>query len=92
MSTAPLLHVERLTTVFGSGDQQVRAVDNTNFTIGRGETFALVGESGCGKSMTALSLMRLVLEPAGRIVEGHVRLETVDILTLPEMVIRSIRI
>ena len=91
MSTAPLLHVERLTTVFGSGDQQVRAVDNSNFTIGRGETFALVGESGCGKSMTALSLMRLVPEPAGRIVEGHVRLENVDILTLPEMDMRSIR-
>jgi peptide/nickel transport system ATP-binding protein len=91
MSTAPLLHVERLTTVFGSGDQQVRAVDNTNFTIGRGETFALVGESGCGKSMTALSLMRLVPEPAGRIVEGHVRLENLDLLTLPEMDMRSIR-
>ncbi len=91
MSTAPLLHVEHLKTVFGSGDRQVRAVDDINFTIGRGETFALLGESGCGKSVTALSLMRLVPEPAGRIVEGQVSLDGVDILTLPEMAMRSIR-
>ena len=68
----------------------VRAVDGLSVTVGRGETFALLGESGCGKSITALSIMRLLPE-AGRIVGGRIRLEGTDLLTLPEMEMRSVR-
>ena len=62
-----LLKVHDLHTSFGRGDSAVRAVDGVSFEIRRGETFALLGESGCGKSMTALSLMRLLPQPAGHI-------------------------
>jgi ABC-type dipeptide/oligopeptide/nickel transport system ATPase component len=73
-SQSPLLTVTGLKTWFETSDQTVRAVDGIDFTIEKGETFALLGESGCGKSMTSLSLMRLVPEPAGRIVAGSVKL------------------
>ncbi|UCE63261.1 MAG: ABC transporter ATP-binding protein [Nitrospirota bacterium] len=88
---APLLNVRHLKTYFGGGDFPVRAVDDVQLSIARGETFALVGESGCGKSVTALSLMRLVPEPAGRIIGGTVELDGMNILSLPEMEMRSIR-
>ena len=68
-----LLEVKHLSTWLESGDAVVRAVDGLSFTIRQGETFALLGESGSGKSMTALSIMRL-LPDAGRIVGGEVRL------------------
>jgi peptide/nickel transport system ATP-binding protein len=68
----------------------VRAVDGLSLTIERGETFALLGESGCGKSITALSIMRL-LPDAGRIVDGRVLLEGTDLLQLPETEMRSVR-
>jgi len=87
----PLLDVRHLKTYFGGGECPVRAVDDVHFSISRGETFALVGESGCGKSVTALSLMRLVPEPGGRIIGGTVQLDGMDILSLPEMEMRSIR-
>ncbi len=61
----------------------LRVVDGVSFAIGRGETFALVGESGCGKSMTALSLMRLLPE-VGHVVGGRVVLEGTDLLALSE--------
>ena len=77
-----LLEVENLSTWLGASDGMVRAVDGLSFSIERGETFALLGESGCGKSMTALSIMRL-LPDAGRIVAGAVRLEGQDLLQLP---------
>jgi peptide/nickel transport system ATP-binding protein len=86
-----LLDVRHLKTYFGGGEFPVRAVDDVHFSINRGETFALVGESGCGKSVTALSLMRLVPEPAGRILGGTVELDGMDILSLPEMEMRTIR-
>ncbi len=63
-AAAPLLKVRDLRTALGEGPSPVRAVDGVDFEIRRGETFALLGESGCGKSMTALSIMRL-LPPSG---------------------------
>ena len=86
-----LLSVENLQTHFGSGEQTVRAVDNVSFEIKKGETFALLGESGCGKSMTSMSIMRLVPEPAGRVVSGSVKLDGQDLLSLPEVAMRKIR-
>jgi len=68
----------------------VRAVDGVSFSVGRGETFALLGESGCGKSMTALSISRL-LPDAGRIMSGSVRLDGQELLQLPEAVMRDVR-
>src|SRR5918992_4406439 len=90
LKSAPLLEVEDLRTYLGQGDTAVRAVDGLDFSIHRGETFVLLGESGCGKSMTALSLMRL-LPPGGRIIAGRVMLDGHDLLKLPEAVMRAIR-
>jgi len=87
---APLLRVENLRTYIDAGDAVVRAVDGVSFDIARGETFALVGESGCGKSLTALSLMRL-LPDAGQIVGGKIELDGVDLLALPETRMRDVR-
>jgi peptide/nickel transport system ATP-binding protein len=85
-----MLTVESLTTEIDSDSGLVRAVDALSLSIARGETFALVGESGCGKSMTALSILRL-LPDAGRISVGAVNVEGNDILQLPEMRMRDIR-
>jgi peptide/nickel transport system ATP-binding protein len=81
-----LLQVVNLQTYIGA----VRAVDGVSFSIARDETFALLGESGCGKSMTALSLMRLLPEQ-GRIIAGEVRLDGQELLALPEMKMRDLR-
>jgi peptide/nickel transport system ATP-binding protein len=86
----PLLSIENLSTWIDTGDAPVRAVDGLSLTIERGETFALLGESGCGKSITALSVMRLLPE-AGRVVDGRVLLDGVDLLQLPETEMRSVR-
>ncbi|MCE5182595.1 MAG: ABC transporter ATP-binding protein [Betaproteobacteria bacterium] len=86
----PLLVVENLRTWLDLGKSQVRAVDGVSFTINRHETFALLGESGCGKSMTALAIMRLLPE-AGRIVSGSVRLDEQNLLELPEIAMRTVR-
>ena len=91
-----LLAVENLTTELGDGDGRadgrgpVRVCDGVGFEIRRGETLALLGESGCGKSMTALSLMRL-LPLSGRIRSGSVRLDGTDLLTLSERDMRRVR-
>lgn len=90
MSGGMLLRVEDLKAWFARGDRVYRAVDGVGFTVGANETFALVGESGCGKSVTALSLMRL-LPDNGRIVSGVVRLGERDLLTLPEVTMRNVR-
>ncbi|MBM3574002.1 MAG: ATP-binding cassette domain-containing protein, partial [Alphaproteobacteria bacterium] len=66
----PILRVEGLTTEFRSAGAWHPAVREVSFDLGRNETLALVGESGCGKSMTALSIMGLVPKPAGRIAQG----------------------
>src|SRR6186997_1645675 len=85
-----MLTVESLTTEIDSDSGLVRAVDALSLTIARGETFALVGESGCGKSMTALSILRL-LPDAGRVAVGSVSVDGNDILQLPEMRMRDVR-
>ncbi|MBI3803828.1 MAG: ABC transporter ATP-binding protein [Nitrospirae bacterium] len=87
----PVLRVTDLKTWFHTDGGIVRAVDGISFDVRRGETFALLGESGCGKSMTALSLMRLVPEPAGRIVSGAVVLNGEDLCALPEVAMRPLR-
>jgi peptide/nickel transport system ATP-binding protein len=86
-----VLDVKNLKTVFFTNSGLFKAVDDVSFTVKRGETLAIVGESGCGKSVTALSLMRLVPDPPGRIVGGSVTLEGTDLLALDEAEMRAIR-
>ncbi|MDH3370624.1 MAG: ABC transporter ATP-binding protein [Gammaproteobacteria bacterium] len=86
-----LLKVENLKTWFDTPEGTVRAVDGIDFHIASGETLALLGESGCGKSISALSLLQLVPEPAGRIVSGQAQLRGQDVLALPERDMRTIR-
>ncbi len=86
-----ILSVRDLKTWFGASDKPVRAVDGISFDIRRGETLAVLGESGCGKSITALSLMRLVPQPAGRIVSGSINFMGEELLAKPEMEMRDIR-
>ena len=85
-----ILQVEGLTSYLGSRDNPIRAVDGISFDIDQGETFALVGESGCGKSMTALSLMRL-LPASGHVMAGIARFDNRDLLRLSEAQMRSLR-
>jgi peptide/nickel transport system ATP-binding protein len=87
----PVLEVQDLQTYFYTRAGLVKAVDGVSFSLGRGETLAIVGESGCGKSVTALSLMRLVADPPGRIVGGAVRLGGIDLLGLDGAAMRQIR-
>ena len=84
------LAVEGLGTVLDTDTGLVRAVDALSLTIERGETFALVGESGCGKSMTALSILRL-LPDNGRVDAGRVNLAGMDVTALPEARMRDVR-
>src|SRR6056297_1011995 len=86
----PRLSVANLKSYFFTRNGLLKAVDGVSFDIEQGETLALVGESGCGKSMTALSILRLLPEP-GRIVGGEVHLDGRDLLHLPEIEIRRIR-
>ncbi len=90
-ATRAVLEVEDLRTVLFTRQGAVQAVDGVSFSLRERETLALVGESGCGKSMTALSLMRLVPEPPGRIVGGSVRLLGRDLLQLAEPEMRAVR-
>ena len=71
--------------------QLLKAVDGVSFEIERGKTLALVGESGCGKSITALALMRLIPQPPGRITSGQILFEGKDLLQLPEAQMRRVR-
>ena len=89
--TTPLLEVDNLKTYFFTRDGVVRAVDGVSFSIAAGETLAVVGESGCGKSVTSLSILRLIASPPGRIVAGKVRFEGRDLLALSEDEMRAVR-
>jgi len=82
-----LLEVNNLVTEFETDEGQVRAVDDISFTAEAGKMLGIVGESGCGKSVTALSIMRLLPQPMGQIVSGNVNFDGRDLahLTLPEM-------
>jgi oligopeptide/dipeptide ABC transporter ATP-binding protein len=86
-----LLDVRSLKTQFHTRAGVVRAVDDVSWDVAEGETVALVGESGCGKSVSALSIMRLVAPPAGRIVGGQVLFKGRDLLTLSEDDMRRVR-
>ena len=86
-----VLDVKNLKTVFFTNSGLFKAVDDVSFNVRRGETLAIVGESGCGKSVTALSIMRLVPNPPGKIVGGSMTLEGTDLLALDEDAMRAIR-
>jgi oligopeptide/dipeptide ABC transporter ATP-binding protein len=86
-----LLVVQNLKTYFDSDAGDVRAVDGVDFTIKRGEVLGLVGESGCGKSVTSLSVMRLIPQPPGDIVDGQILFEGQDLLQLSPIEMRHIR-
>src|ERR1041384_7032920 len=87
----PLLSVRDLRTFFYTDNGVARSVDGVSFAIGAGETVGLVGESGCGKSVTALSLMRLI-RPPGRIEPGSdIDFEGKNLVTLPEKPMREVR-
>jgi peptide/nickel transport system ATP-binding protein len=88
---AALLEVKGLKTYFFTRDGVVRAVDDMSFSVERGETLAIVGESGCGKSVTSLSILRLIACPPGRTVQGQVLFEGRDLLELSEPQMRRIR-
>ncbi len=85
------LQVENLRTSFFTRMGEVKAVDGISFYVRKGETFGIVGESGCGKSVTGLSLLRLLPEPAGQIVGGKIILEGTDILELSKKEMRAYR-
>ena len=86
----PLLKVNQLTTSIGVGSDKVNVVDNVSFEINKGETFVLLGESGSGKSITALSIMRL-LPSAADINSGEVILNGQNLFELPESKMRDVR-
>ena len=79
---APLLEVKNLRTEFVTQDGIVQAVNGISFSLEEGETLGIVGESGCGKRVSMLSLMRLIPQPPGRIVEGEVWFQGRDLLKL----------
>ncbi len=86
----PLLQVSNLRTSFFTDQGEIKAVDDVSFALHGGQTLALVGESGCGKSVTALSIMRLLSSP-GRVVGGTIMFKGQDLLSLPEKAMREIR-
>ncbi len=87
----PLLEIRGLKTHFATDNGMVRAVDGVDITIGRGETVGVVGESGCGKTVTAMSVLRLIAMPPGRIVEGQILWEGRDLIPLENDELDDIR-
>ncbi len=87
----PLLEVKDLRTYFFTQEGVVKAVDGTSYVVEEGETLGLVGESGCGKSVSALSILRLIPQPPGKIVSGEIIFQGRDILKLDEDELRKIR-
>ena len=86
-----VLEIENLQTHFFTADGVVRAVDGVSYAVRSGEILGVVGESGCGKSVTALSILRLVADPPGRIVGGAIRFEGTNLLALTETEMEAIR-
>src|SRR5207248_6409570 len=86
-----LLSVRDLRTQFSTQDGIVKAVDGVSFEIGKGETLGVVGESGCGKSVTALTIMRLIPQPPGRIISGEIVFDGQDLLKLNDEHMRRVR-
>ena len=87
----PLLRVEELSAAFDTESGRVRAVENISFSIHKGTILGIVGESGCGKSVTALSIMRLLPKPAGRIERGRIWFDEIDLLQLSARQMQQIR-
>ncbi len=87
----PLLTVQNLTTAFQTDEALLTAVDGVSFSIEPGKTLGLVGESGCGKSVTAFSINRLLPQPSGRILSGSIRFDGQEMTTLPDDQLRAIR-
>ena len=88
---APLLEIKGLKTHFATDDGIVQAVDGVDLTINRGETLCVVGESGCGKTVTAMSILKLIAMPPGRIVEGQILFEGRDLVPLTSSELDEIR-
>ncbi|BBD08968.1 oligopeptide ABC transporter ATP-binding protein [Desulfovibrio ferrophilus] len=88
---APILDIRNLQTHFFTSRGVARAVDGVNLEVPRGEAMAVVGESGCGKTMLALSVLRLIPQPPGRIVDGKIIFDDTDLLSLSEKEMRSVR-
>ncbi|HRI82759.1 MAG TPA: ABC transporter ATP-binding protein [Opitutaceae bacterium] len=88
---APVLEVRDLVTTFDTDAGRLTAVDGVSFSVQRGRTLGIVGESGCGKSVTALSIMRLLPQPMGRIQSGEIRFDGLNLATLPPAEMRRIR-
>ena len=86
-----ILKIKGLKTYFFTYEGTVKAVDGVDLEIKKGETLGLVGESGCGKSVTALSIMRLIQSPPGKIVDGEIFFEGNDLLSISEKEMRKIR-
>ncbi|MFS0784689.1 ABC transporter ATP-binding protein [Bacillus sp. 1P06AnD] len=91
MGQTPVLEVKQLRTSFFTGEGEVPAVEDISFTIAKGEVVGIVGESGCGKSVTSLSIMRLIPQPPGKIVGGEIWLNGENIVEVPEKRMRQIR-
>src|SRR5271168_1044214 len=87
----PILEVNNLRTHFFTADGVVPAVDGVSYSVRAGETLGVVGESGCGKSVTALSILRLVASPPGRIIDGAIRFQGANLLALSEREMERIR-
>jgi peptide/nickel transport system ATP-binding protein len=91
VSVAPLLSIEGLKVHFSTDDGWVRAVDGVDIAVNRGETVSIVGESGCGKTVTAMTVLKLIAMPPGKIVAGRIGWETEDLVTASPERMRSIR-
>lgn len=91
MSKSPILQVKNLVTTFETELGSVKAVNGVSFNLQKGKTLGIVGESGCGKSVTALSIMRLLPQPAGKIASGEIVFDGIDLTTETPKAMRSIR-
>ena len=86
-----VLKIENLVTSFTTAGKTIHAVDNCSFRVRAGQTLGIVGESGCGKSVTSLSIMRLLPSPPGKITSGKIIFEDKDLLELSDKQMRQIR-
>ncbi|ALO45254.1 ABC transporter ATP-binding protein [Pseudohongiella spirulinae] len=89
--SAPILQIKNLVTEFDTDEGRVRAIDDVSFNVNAGETLGIVGESGCGKSVTAQSIMRLLPQPMGQIVSGEILFQGLDLAKLPLEKMQGIR-
>lgn len=89
--SSKLLEVKNLKTFFFTEEGVVKAVNDVSFEVGEGETLGLVGESGCGKSVTSLSIMKLIPNPPGKIISGQILYEGKDIINISEKDMHQIR-